>query len=151
MCIRDSFGTTTSPVVTGKFNGSARSTIVNPSGTAVDSGRQLSVVVGGGLNSNDLSTPGLYPVTVQNNAQPQQVATANLAVRPAYGPPASSISTITNTVVALPGTKSSAVAIDTSTALAVVANTGSNDVTLIDLSTGTPTAVSYTHLKCRSA
>ena len=135
------FGTTTSPVVTGKFNGSARTTIVNPSGTAVDSGRQLSVVVGGGLNSNDLSTPGLYPVTVQNNAQPQQVATANLAVRPAYGPPASSISTITNTVVALPGTKSSAVAIDTSTALAVVANTGSNDVTLIDLSTGTPTVV----------
>jgi DNA-binding beta-propeller fold protein YncE len=135
------FGTNANPVVTGKFNGSARTTIVNPSMTALDTGRQLSVIVGGGLNANDLSTPGLYPVTVQNNAEPQQVATANLAVRPAYSPPASSISTITNTVVSLPGTKSSAVAIDTSTGLAVVANTGSNDVTLIDMSTGTPTVV----------
>jgi DNA-binding beta-propeller fold protein YncE len=135
------FGTNASPVVTGKFNGSARSTIVNPEMTAVDSGRQLSVIVGGELNANDLNTPGLYPVTVQNNAEPQQVATANLAVRPAYSPPASSISTISNTVVSLPGTTPAAVAIDTSTGLAVVANTGSNDVTLIDMSTGTPTVV----------
>jgi DNA-binding beta-propeller fold protein YncE len=135
------FGTNANPVVTGKFNGSPRTTIVNPAMSDVDSGRQLSVVVGGGLNANDLNTPGLYPVTVQNNAEPQQVATANLAVRPAYSPPASSISTISNTVVSLPGTTPSAVAIDTSTGLAVVANTGSNDVTLIDMSTGTPNVV----------
>jgi DNA-binding beta-propeller fold protein YncE len=135
------FGTNGSPVVTGKYNGDARTTIVNPSLNPVDSGRQLSVVIGGGLNSGDLTTPGLYPVTVQNNAEPQQVATANLAVRPAYSPPASTISTITDTVAALPGTKPSAVAIDTSTALAVVTNAGSNDVSLVDLSSGTPTVV----------
>jgi DNA-binding beta-propeller fold protein YncE len=135
------FGTNTNPVVTGKFNGTARTTIVNPSMSSVDSGRQMSVIIGGALNSGDLNTPGLYPVSVQNNAQPQQVTTANLAVRPAYGPPASSISTISDTVAALPGTKPTAVAIDTSTALAVVANFGSNDVTLVDLSSGTPTVV----------
>ncbi|MGB6431961.1 MAG: hypothetical protein WBF06_15365 [Candidatus Acidiferrales bacterium] len=135
------FGTNSSPVVTGKFNGSARTTVVNSSLNPVNSGRQLSVVVGGGLNAGDLTTPGLYPVTIQNNAEPQQVATANLAVRPAYSPPASVISTITNTVASLPGTKPSAVAIDTSTALAVVVNSGSNDVTLLDLSSGTPVVV----------
>ncbi|MGB6200763.1 MAG: YncE family protein [Candidatus Acidiferrales bacterium] len=135
------FGTNASPIVTGKFNGTAHTTMVNPSLNPVDSGRQLTVVVGGALNSSDLSTPGLYPITIQNNAEPQQVASANLAVRPAYSPPASSISTITDTVVTLPGTKPSAVAIDTSTALAVVVNTGSNDVTLVDLSSGTPTVV----------
>jgi len=135
------FGTNANPVVTGKFNGTAHTTIVNSSLNPVDSGRQLQVIIGGALNSGDLSTPGLYPVTVQNNAEPQQVATANLAIRPAYSPPASTTSTITDTVVTLPGTKPSAVAIDTSTALAVVANMGSNDVTLVDLSSGTPTVV----------
>jgi hypothetical protein len=132
------FGTNGNPVVTGKYNGSARSTIVNSTLNPVDSGRQLSVVVGGALNSGDLNTPGLYPLAVQNNAEPQQVAIANLAVRPAYGPPASSISTISDTVASLPGTKPTAVGIDTSTALAVVANFGSNDVTLVDLSSGSP-------------
>jgi DNA-binding beta-propeller fold protein YncE len=135
------FGTNANPVVTGKYNGSTRAMSVNSSLNAVSSGRQLSVTVGGGLNSGDLSTPGLYPVTVQNNAQPQQVATANLAVRPAYGPPASTTSTISDTVAHLPGTTPSAVAIDTSTGLAVVVNTGSNDVTLVDLSSGTPVVV----------
>ncbi|MGD0839663.1 MAG: YncE family protein [Candidatus Acidiferrales bacterium] len=135
------FGTNANPVVTGKYNGSTRAMSVNSNLNPVDSGRQLSVTVGGGLNSGDLSAPGLYPVTVQNNAQPQQVATANLAVRPAYGPPASITSTISDTVAHLPGTTPSAVAIDTSTGLAVVVNTGSNDVTLIDLSSGTPVVV----------
>lgn len=135
------FGTNGSPVVTGKFNGITHTTIVNPSQNPQDTGRELSVVIGGGLNAGDFKTPGLYPVTVQNNAEPQQVATANLAVRPAYGPPASSTSTISDTVVSLPGTKPAAVAIDTSTGLAVVANTGSNDVTLVDLSSGSPIVV----------
>jgi YVTN family beta-propeller protein len=135
------FGTNSNPVVKGLFNGNIRTTSVNPSMNAVDSGRQLSINVGGGLNANDLSTPGLYPVTVQNNSQPQQIATANLAVRPAYGPPASSTSSITETSLSLPGTKPSAVAIDTSTALAVITNFTSNDVTLVDMSTGTPSVV----------
>jgi YVTN family beta-propeller protein len=135
------FGTNGSPVVTGRYNGTQRSTIVNSTLNPVTSGRQLSIVIGGALNPGDLNTPGLYPVTVQNNAQLQQVATANLAVRPAYSPPASSTSSISETVASLPGTTPTAVAIDTSTALAVVANFGSNDVTLVDLSSGIPVVV----------
>lgn len=118
-----------SPAVTATFNGQLRG-IQLPASQSIGSTRQLTVTIGGGANSGDLATPGLYPVAIKSNTDPTKFAVANLAVQPTYVPPIP-------TPIAV-GTAPSDVAINPATGIAVVANEGSNDVTLIDLSAGIP-------------
>ena len=120
------FGTTASPVVTAEFNGSVRPAAVTS--------RQLSVTIGGG--NGDLSTPGLFSVAVRNSGAAQPVAVTNLAVQPSPSVTAPSVVT----TLTMPGTnpRPGAVAVNTATGIAVVANSGTNSITLIDLKTSPP-------------
>jgi DNA-binding beta-propeller fold protein YncE len=127
-----------SPAVTATYNGQLRGAQVDASQTA-GSTRHMKVTIGGGSNSSDFSVPGLYPVVVQNARDTSKFAVANLAVQPNYNS-GSSIQDVADLPV---GTLPSDVAIDPSTGIAVVANTGSNDVTLINLTpaSGPPTVL----------
>ena len=117
----------TSPAVTAEFNGSVR-----PAAVAA---RQLSVTIGGAAGSGDLSTPGLFSVAVRNTAAAQPVAVTNFAVQPSVANiPLTPLTTLDV------GTQPGALAINTATGIAVVANRGSNSITLIDL-TATPPKV----------
>jgi DNA-binding beta-propeller fold protein YncE len=129
------FGTVANPTVTALYNNQPRGA------TITSSTRQLGVTIGGSLNGSDFSTPGLYPVTLRNTAQPQLVTSTNLAVRPAYGPPAATQSSIGAPATLTVGSQPSAVAINHATGIAVVANQGSNDVTLIDMTQNPPKVV----------
>jgi len=116
------YGSATSPIVTAEFNGGTRT--VN----SVNA-RHLGVQ----LNGTDLNTPGLYSVGVRNSNAGSPVAVTNFAVQPdpvSNGP-------ILKVKLAMPGTNPapSAVAVDTVLGLAVVVNTGTNQVQLIDLGT----------------
>src|SRR5262249_43993243 len=121
------YGTSGSPAVTAEFDGNVRAASVTS--------RQLSLIIG----PNDLTTPGLVSFDVRNSAvtqpaaAPQQIAAANLAVQPSATPPS-----IVATLAV--GTKPGAVAINTATGMAVVANHDSNSISLIDL-TATPPAI----------
>src|SRR5712692_211242 len=120
------FGTTASPVVTAEFNGSVRPAAVTS--------RQLSVTIGGG--NGDLSTPGLFSVAVRNSGAAQPVAVTNLAVQPSPSVTAPSVVT----TLTMPGTnpRPGAVAVNTATGIAVVANSGTNSITLIALTAPPP-------------
>jgi YVTN family beta-propeller protein len=89
-----------------------------------------------GLPTGAIATPGLYAITVQNldaaSAGSPSVASLNLAVEPA----AANIPTSPSTTLGV-GTNPSAVAIDPILNLAVVANKGSKNVSLIDLGSNT--------------
>ena len=108
-----------SAATTTEFGGQVRSA------TAQQVGRQLNVV----LNASDISTAGLFPVSVRNNSLPGQLAAANLAVSSAQAP-----SILTTLGV---GPAPNSVAINTATGIAVVANSGTganaNTISLIDL------------------
>ncbi len=117
------------PAVNATFNGQLRG-IQLPASQTIGSTRQLSVSIGGGSNSGDFTVPGLYPVAIKSNTDATKFAVANVAVQPSYTPPAASTITV--------GTAPSDVAINPATGIAVVANKGSNDITLIDLSGGIP-------------
>ena len=117
------------PAVTATFNGQLRGVSVLGSQT-IGSTRQLTVSLGGGSNSNDFSVPGLYPVAIQNSRDSSKFAVTNLAIQPNYNG-GSSVSLLANLGV---GTSPSAVAINPRTGVAVVANTGSNDISLINFS-----------------
>jgi hypothetical protein len=124
------------PAVTATYNGQLRAIQLKPSQDIVST-RQLSVSIGGGSNSSDFTVPGLYPVAVKSNTDPTKFAVTNLAVQPTYAPP-------TSTRIAVGSTTSSApsdVAVNPATGMAVVANMGSNDISLIDLTTTTPTFI----------
>ena len=82
-------------------------------------------------------TPGLFPVTVASNTAGLPPAVVNLAIQPALPNPFNP-SSVSPSV----GTQPVAVAIDTSTGIAAVANQGSNDVTLINLNNQTVVAPS---------
>jgi DNA-binding beta-propeller fold protein YncE len=69
-------------------------------------------------------------VAIKSNTDATKFAVANLAVQPTYTPPVASSIPV--------GTAPSDVAINPATGIAVVANKGSNDITLIDLSSGIP-------------
>jgi DNA-binding beta-propeller fold protein YncE len=101
--------------------------------TAYDSSRQLTVSVPAG----NLTTPGLYPVVVQNSgiaADQPSISAVNLAVTPVP----TSIPTAP-TVAAIPvGSGPSAVAIDEPDGIAVVANTGGNSISLVNVVTHLP-------------
>ncbi len=79
--------------------------------------------------SGSVTGPGLYPITVTNIASGSangSMAAVNMAVQPSAAP------TSNGTVPV--GTSPSSVAIDTATGVAVVTNSNSNDITLIQLS-----------------
>ncbi len=126
------FGTATNPAVSATYAGQLRALQLPSSGTT-SSTRQLSVTIGGSANSNDFSTPGLFPVAVRSASDDTKVAVANLAVRPNYTTP-----TATQVPV---GAAPSDVAVNPATGLAVVANRDSNDISLIDLTAPSPAVV----------
>lgn len=100
--------------------------------TTVNSSRQLTLSITG-TAAGTLGTPGLYPIIVQNSgvAGPS-VAGLNLAVTP---DPSLIPGAPLPTVVSLPaGSNPSAVAIDLADGIAVVANTGSNSISLVNVS-----------------
>ena len=126
-----------SPAVSATYNGQLRA-IQLPGSQTIGSTRQLSVTIGGTSNASDFTVPGLYPVAVKSATDPTKFAVANLAVQPTYSPP-----TATRIPVgSVPASSApNDVAINPATGVAVVANTGSNDITLIDLTTATPTFI----------
>ncbi len=116
----------TSPAVTAEFDGNVRTTAVTS--------RQLNVTIGGPLTS-DLNRPGLFSVAGRNTGAAQPVAVTNLAVQPSPAVTPPSV-----VLASLPvGTKPGAVAVNTATGFAVVANHDSNNITIIDLKTSPPT------------
>ncbi len=72
--------------------------------------------------------PGLYAINVTNKVNTSLMAAINLAVQPASSP-----SQLGSPIAV--GTSPTSVAIDTSMGIAVVANQGSNNITLINLAT----------------
>jgi DNA-binding beta-propeller fold protein YncE len=121
------FGTNLDPTVDFEFNGGARAATVT-----TNVGRQASITIGGA----DLANAGLFAVGVRNTPDPTLptlptlFSATNLAVQPNQAPtiaPGSPLSV---------GTLPSSVAINTATGVAVVANRGSNDLTLIDIGDG---------------
>lgn len=109
-----------------EFNGLSQSaTVQNP--------RQLLVSV----DSSNFSTSGLFPITVRNSGDPNLAGT-NLAVRPAI---TQSTSPAPLTTQPVNGTAPNAVAINAATGLAIVANSGSDNMTLFDLTAAIPTAI----------
>jgi DNA-binding beta-propeller fold protein YncE len=124
-----------SPDVTATFNGQLRG-IQLPASQTIGSTRQMSISIGGGSNSGDFTVPGLYPVAVKSTANASEFAVTNLAVQPTYVPPVAARVAV--------GTAPSDVAINPATGVAVVANNGSNDITLVDinpLDAGTPKVI----------
>ena len=130
-------GNPAAPAVSATFNGQLRG-VQLPASQTLGSTRQLSIAIGGGSNSSDFSVPGLYPVTITNALNPAKFAVTNLAIQPLYTAPVPA----SNSPIAVGSAANSApsdVAINPATGMAVVANTGSNDVSLIDLTTSPPT------------
>ena len=128
------FSTAAANATTVTFNGSALNT-----GVTFNSSRQLTV----NLPISSLTTEGLFPVVVQDSAitpasgQPF-MAGMNFAVTPAggTGTPIPNGPTGSATV----GTNPTAVAVDKVDGIAVVANTGSNSVSLLSLASNTVTS-----------
>ncbi len=133
------FGTGSSPAapaVSATYNGQLRGIQLPASGT-IGSTRQLQVSIGGGSNSNDFATPGLYPVAITSNTDPTKFAVTNLAVQTNYGNTSALIVPSTANQIPVGSIAASApsdVAINPTTGVAVVANKGSNDISLINLS-----------------
>lgn len=97
--------------------------------TTFASSRQMTA----GIPAGSLSTPGLYPIVVQNSglaAGAASTAFTNIAVTPAAG---SLLTSPTATITV--GASPSSIAVDEADGLAVVANTGANSVSIIDLAT----------------
>jgi YVTN family beta-propeller protein len=105
----------TSETVT-EFNGAIRS-------SSIQNSRQLTAT----LDPSDVTTAGLFSVSVRNNSSgvTNQLSATNLAVRPSTTPQGLTTLTV--------GNNPNAVAINTATGIAVIANGGSNSLTLIDL------------------
>ena len=132
------FGTTNNPTVATQFAGLSPATTVN-------NARQLTMTI----NGADAGAPGLYPVAVLqagNQGPGAPRAVTNLAVQPIYSSPPSVPTQSCNAPAPIPctltvGGNPAAVAINAATGLAVIANKGSNDITLIDLTAGIPVVV----------
>ncbi len=138
------FGTGSTPAVSATYNGQLRG-IQLPASQTIGSTRSLSVTIGGGSNSSDFTVPGLYPVAIKSNTDTTKFAVANLAVQPTYTPPTATRIAVGSATASAP----SDVAINVATGMVVVANKGSNDISLIALpdntftnsSSGTPTFI----------
>jgi DNA-binding beta-propeller fold protein YncE len=99
-----------------------------------------------------LATPGLHQVSVTNPSVtapavlPQQSAWVNFAVQPCVGTqtlcsPEGGEPAVTTASFPLGGTSPSSIAVNTATGVAVVANKGSNDLTLLDLTVSPPALI----------
>ncbi|MGA7916071.1 MAG: hypothetical protein WCA00_12605, partial [Candidatus Acidiferrales bacterium] len=98
------------------------------------SSQQLSVTVPGSC----VSAPGLYPIIVQNSdvvAPNPAMSAVNIAVEPGPGDIATGVASSFAV-----GTSPQAIAIDPSLNVAVIANTGGNSVSIINLATNAPVA-----------
>ncbi len=84
------------------------------------------------LSASDVGTAGLYSVAMRNPAAAQQIAAGNLAVQPTSTPSVTALSVPTG------GMMPAAVAVNTVTGVAVVANRGSGDISRIDIGTAMP-------------
>lgn len=99
--------------------------------TTFTSSRQMTA----GIPAGSLSTPGLYPIVVQNSGLASGVSSTsftNVAVTPAAG---SLLTAPTATITV--GTSPSSIAVDEADGLALVANTGANSLSIIDLASNT--------------
>jgi DNA-binding beta-propeller fold protein YncE len=131
------FGTSASPTVSATYDGQSHASTITSNTT-----RQLSVTIGGNSNSQDFSLAGLHQITIRSNGDPTKFASANLAVQPdANANPPTLISGPGLNGGFPVGTTPNDVAVDPATGMAVVVNSGSNDVTLIDLSGTTPSVL----------
>lgn len=127
--------------LTGGYFSDATTATVNGSTVApvFNSSRQLSAAIPAGV----LSTPGLYPIVVQNSgvaAGQSSISALNVAVTPVQA----SIPGAPNGAAIGVGSNSnpSAVAMDKADGIAVVADAGSNAVTLVDVTTGATEKIS---------
>ena len=110
------YGTANNPAVTAEFNGQLL-------GGSVTNTRQLSVMIPGPTQA------GLFPLVIRNNGVPAgspAIATTNIAVEPVVGTPSPSSFPV--------GMQPSDVAINTATGTVVVANRGSNSISVFNLS-----------------
>jgi DNA-binding beta-propeller fold protein YncE len=128
------FGTNGTTAVSATYDG-------KPRPVQVDNARQMTITIGGtgssGANVSDLSIPGLHPVAVISDADATKFAVTNIAVQPNYQG-GSTISNQTPPLALTPGSSPSDVAINPATGWAVVANTGKDSVSFIDLKPNTP-------------
>jgi DNA-binding beta-propeller fold protein YncE len=100
----------------------------------LNGGQQLSVTVPGSC----VSSPGLYPIIVRNNdvLPPNPgISAVNIAVEPGPGDIATGVASSFGV-----GASPQAIAIDPALNVAVVANTGDNTVSIINLATNTQVA-----------
>jgi DNA-binding beta-propeller fold protein YncE len=94
------------------------------------------------LSASDVGTAGMYSVAMRNPAAPQPIAAGNLAVQPTASPSVTMLSVPTG------GMMPSAIAVNTVTGVAVVANQGSGDISRIDI--GSATAIGAPIVVCGS-
>jgi DNA-binding beta-propeller fold protein YncE len=109
---------------------------------SISSSRQMAV----NLPAGDLSTAGLYPIVVQNVCQvpaycgispgASSTSAVNIAVTPAAG----TLLTSPTATVGV-GSSPSAIAVDEADGYAIVANTGSNSVSILNLNVNPPALV----------
>ena len=125
-----------SPAVSATYNGQIRG-IQLPGSQTINSTRQFSVNIGGSANASDFAVPGLYPVEVKSTTNPSRFAVTNVAIQPAYVTPTETQIPVGSTATSSPVD----VAVNPATGIAVVANNGSNDISLINLTTATPTFI----------
>ncbi len=131
------YGTATNPSVTASYGGPGPLGLRAAQVSAINPGRQASILIGGGTNSNDFTIPGQHPVGIQSSGDNTKFAEVNLAVQPDYldgfsslavfGSPGAPVTPITV------GKNPVDIAINTSNGIAVVANHDSNDVTILNL------------------
>jgi DNA-binding beta-propeller fold protein YncE len=104
------------------------------------------------LPGSDFVTPGLHQISVTNPSVttpavlPQQMAAVNFAVQPCIGTqtlctPESGEPAITTASLPLGGTSPVSIAVNTATGVGVIANNGSNDLTLVDLTVSPPALI----------
>ena len=118
------FGTSSSPSVSALFDGQTNGTLTFKSDRQLVLAVPVSNVTGSG------NGPGLYPINVTNklSGSPNgSMAAVNVAVQPSSPPSPGPTITV--------GTTPTSVAINTATGITVVANQGSNNITLINLAT----------------
>ncbi|MFZ0821586.1 MAG: hypothetical protein WAM91_16095 [Candidatus Acidiferrales bacterium] len=124
------------PAITAQYDGATRPAIVTPN--------QADVTISGA----DLSVPGLHQVTLTNPSVttpailPQTLAATNFAVQSCLGQPQcpGQVPVLVGSLLPV-GANPSAIAVNTATGIAIVANHDSNDLTLVDLTGPTPAIV----------
>jgi DNA-binding beta-propeller fold protein YncE len=114
------FGPATGPVVSARFNGD------NPHVIASSNSRQILM----NLASGDVGVPGLYSVSALNSAAAEPEAAGNFAVQPEpiANPPALAGAPISLKSIPADTPGPTAIAMDTTLGIAIVANTGNSTV-----------------------